>query len=137
MKKILLQLTLFVFSAALYAQQETPPLYLEYDAAGNQVLSDLVCVNCPGAEEKHSLDNVTWYPNPVAQELNLTWENVDQSSVTTVRVYTLNGKLIASRNNLDIETALILNFSDKTSGIYVVEFLSSDGEKKSIKIIKK
>jgi len=136
MKKILL-ITAFIYCGIATAQEEPPPLYLEYDAAGNQILSDLVCVNCPGAAEKHSLDNVTYYPNPVAQELNLIWENSDKSSVTTIRVYTLSGKLIASRDNLDLETALSLNFSDKTSGIYVVEFLSSDGEKKSIKIIKK
>ncbi len=137
MKKILL-LIFFICAASLYAQQETPPLYLEYDNAGNQVLSDLVCVNCRGAVEKHSLDNVTYYPNPVAEQLNLIWENTDQSRViTAINIYNLNGKLLTSKNNLNSQTQLNLNFSDKTSGIYVVEFLSSDGEKKSIKVIKK
>ena len=137
MKKILL-LTFFVFSLALYAQQEPPPLYLEYDNAGNQVLSDLVCVNCPGEEAtKHTLDKVTYYPNPVAEELILTWENKDNNPITAIRVYTLNGKHIASKNSLDLQTRLSLNFSNKAAGIYVVELLSSDGQKKSFKIIKK
>ncbi|MCB0376359.1 MAG: T9SS type A sorting domain-containing protein [Sinomicrobium sp.] len=136
MKKALL-LTFFMFSVSLYAQQEQPPLYLEYDASGNQILSDLVCVNCPGAEGKHSLDNVTYYPNPVAEQLNLTWENTGQSRVTAVKVYGLGGKLVTSNTILSLETELSLNFSDKTAGIYIVELLSSDGDKKSFKIIKK
>lgn len=137
MKKTLLQFTFFVFSAVLYAQQETPPLYLEYDAAGNQILSDLVCVNCPGAEEKHSLDNVTYYPNPVAQQLNLTWKNTENNRITAVKVYALNGKLIASKNNLNLQSELNLNFSNKAAGIYIIATISSDGQKKSFKIIKK
>lgn len=136
MKKILL-LTFFMCAASAYAQQEPAPLYLEYDNAGNQVLSDLVCVNCPGAAEKHSLDKVTYYPNPVAQELNLTWENTDQYRVTDVKMYGLDGKLITSVNNLNPQNQLSLSFSNKAAGIYIIEILSSDNRKKSFKIIKK
>ena len=137
MKKIVL-LTLFMCATNLYAQQEPPPLYLEYDKAGNQIVSDLVCVNCPEDEgEKQHLDALTYYPNPLAEELYLNWKNTETAYVTTIRVYSLNGKQLASKDNLELQTELRLNFGDKNAGIYIIEVLSNDGSTNTFKIIKK
>lgn len=137
MKKIVL-LIFFMCATSLYAQQEPPSLYLEYDKAGNQIVSDLRCVNCPEDEvEKQHLDALTYHPNPLKETLHIRWENTETAHVTTVRVYSLSGKQVASKNHLDTETELNLNFGDKSAGIYIVEVLSSDGTTKSFKIIKK
>ena len=150
MKKTLL-LLFFLSVASLYAQEETPPLYFEYDASGNQQVSALVCVNCededPQAQAdqdtgeetpaKHALSKLSYYPNPTEQQLLITWENTDVSRVTAVRVYDLSGKQVALRKNLNRDTQLPLAFGHIPAGIYTVEVLSSDGTSKTFKIIKK
>ena len=37
-------------TVVLHSQEKFPKLYLEYDQSGNQILSDLVCINCPGEQ---------------------------------------------------------------------------------------
>lgn len=138
MMKNILRLLFFMCAVPLYAQQEHPPLYLEYDTAGNQIVSALVCVNCPeAAGEKHLLDAVTYYPNPVQQQLTLSWKNTETVHVTSVRVYDLNGRQLTSKDNLSAERDVNLSFSNNTAGIYIIEVLSSDGTTERFKIIKK
>jgi Secretion system C-terminal sorting domain len=134
------------------AQEQEQVLQLSYDPAGNQTLSALVCVNCVDAENpaqepvaelqeepaaKATLNQLRYYPNPVAEELTLTWENTPRSHITSVAVYALNGKRIALKKNLNTQTQLTLNFSDKATGIYTIEALSSDGKTATFKILKK
>ena len=136
MKKTLLLLS-FMCVISLYSQ-DTPPLSFQYDASGNQILSDLLCINCPEeAAAKQTLEKITWYPNPVEQELHLTWENTEAARVTAITLYTLNGKQLTSFKNLNPETTLSLPFGPYPAGLYIVELTSSKGEKKSLKILKK
>ncbi|MEM9685884.1 MAG: T9SS type A sorting domain-containing protein [Bacteroidota bacterium] len=138
MIKNILRLLFLMCAMHFYAQQEHPPLYLEYDKAGNQIVSDLLCVNCPeAAGEKHLLDAITYYPNPVQQQLTLSWKNTETVHVTSVRVYDLNGRQLTSKDNLSVESELNLSFSNNTAGIYIIEVLSSDGTIETFKIIKK
>ena len=137
MKNVLLFL-FFMCAMHFYAQEEHPPLYLEYDTAGNQIVSALVCVNCPeAAGEKHLLNAVMYYPNPVQQQLTLSWKNTETVHVTNVRVYNLNGRQLTSKDNLSAEREVNLSFSNNTAGIYIIEVLRSDGTTESFKIIKK
>lgn len=137
MKKTLL-LFFSVCITGAYAQEDTPPLSFDYDSAGNQTLSALVCINCPEAPAaKQSLAQLTYYPNPVAQELHLTWEAMETGRVSAVTLYTLNGKQLATLKNLTLQTQLSLPFGSYPAGIYLVEVLSSDGATKSFKILKK
>ena len=137
MKNILLLLFL-VCLIPLYAQQEHPPLYLEYDTAGNQIVSDLVCINCPEVEiaEKYLLDEVRYYPNPVQQQLILSWKPTDDDRVSAVRVYSLSGKALNTYDVLNQDTTLSLPFGRLPSGMYLVEVVSSNGQKKTLKILK-
>ena len=150
MKKLLF-LLFSVCATSLYAQEETPPLYFEYDGSGNQRVSALVCVNCEDEDPqgeldqdmdqetpaKHALSKLSWYPNPTEEQLLITWENTETSRVTAVRVYDLSGKQIAFKKNLNRDNQLPLAFGHLPAGIYTVEVLSSDGTAKSFKIIKK
>jgi Secretion system C-terminal sorting domain len=149
-KKTLFFVLFCNYSMMLNAQAQEETLQLSYDPAGNQTLSALVCINCPESEApqdlvenpqeepeaKTALNQLRYYPNPVAQELNLTWENTPIAQLAAVSVYTLNGKRIAVRKNLNAQTQLTLHFSDKASGIYTVEALSSDGKTTTFKILK-
>ena len=137
MRKTVL-ITALICCGVATAQEAPPPLSFDYDASGNQIISALVCVNCPeAATEEHHLEGITYYPNPVVQALNLSWENTENTYMTSVNVYALNGKLITSKKNPHAQTGFPLNFSHKAAGIYVVEVISSDGRKQRFKIIKK
>ena len=138
MKKNLLVI-LFVWAAALYAQEDHPPLYFEYDASGNQIISALVCVNCPEAEpaEQHRLDAITYYPNPVKEQLVLTWEHTANDRVTAVTVYPLSGRQVIAHQGLNRDTRLSLSFAKLPAGVYLVAVRSSNGTTNTFKIIKK
>lgn len=149
MKTHLLSL-LFITSTLLSAQEHEQALQLSYDPAGNQTLSALVCINCPDAQDptqnpeappenpaaKTTLNQLKYYPNPVAEALTLTWENTPHSHITSVAVYALNGKRLALKKNLSAQSQLTLHFSDKASGIYTLEVLGSNGSKETFKILK-
>ena len=148
MKKLLL-LSLLLQSLAGFAQEER--LQLQYDAAGNQIVSQLVCINCPedpgGGEapvdntpivlSEKTLNQLTYFPNPVSQELTLLWKNNPHRRITSVSVYTLGGKRALYASPLNLQESLVLSFSALASGVYEVVALTSDGKTEAFKILKK
>ena len=144
----------FVFSMFLigffqvYAQ--TNKLLFSYDTAGNQITRTL-CVNCPAnlgrpakpKEEKTPeietvvIDKVTFFPNPVQEELNIKWELIDNKTVENISVYNLNGAIMQIYSDLKTENIKTIPFGIYPSGMYIVSLTYSDGEQKSLQIIKK
>lgn len=114
-----------------------------YDAAGNQT-QRLLCINCNNkqtATYKEEVapiteDNLSYYPNPVKQELNLSWQLVDNTTIVAINVYNLNGQLLKTYADTKTNTAQIIPFQDYPTGVYVVELLYSNKQQKTIKIIK-
>ncbi|MFA9189391.1 T9SS type A sorting domain-containing protein [Flavobacterium magnesitis] len=122
-----------------------------YDTAGNQIEREL-CINCPltGKKVKDSKeitkedlitsevsDEISYYPNPVKEELYLTWELVNDKTVSSIGVYAINGQTLQSfqkRNKVNTQT---IPFQSYPTGVYTVVLMYSNGEQKSIKIIKK
>jgi hypothetical protein len=133
---------------------QTTKLLFSYDTAGNQIARTL-CVNCPvgsgrpgkPAEVKTPeietvvIDKVTFYPNPVAEELNVKWELINNRTVDNIAVYNLNGALMQMYNDLknDSETSglKVIPFGSYPAGMYIVSLTYSDGEQKSLQVIKK
>jgi hypothetical protein len=124
----------------------------EYDAAGNQVLRTL-CLICPSREntqipkdlseiEEADLikffpeDIISYYPNPVKEELFLKWDLIENNSVSNIDVYSLNGQLLKSFKGNLTQNSQIINFIDLPVGVYYVNLIFLNGETKSIKIIK-
>ena len=150
MKKLLL-VSAFLYNFTAFAQEER--LQLQYDAAGNQIVSRLVCINCPedpgvgGGEapvdntpiilSEKTLNQLTYFPNPVSQELTLLWKNNPHRRITSVSVYTLGGKCVHYASPLNLQESLILPFSALASGVYEVVALTSDGKTEAFKILKK
>jgi hypothetical protein len=150
MKKLLL-LSLLLQSLAGFAQEER--LQFQYDAAGNQIVSRLVCINCPedpgagGGEapvdntpivlSEKTLNQLTYFPNPVSQELTLLWKNNPHRRITSISVYTLGGKRALYASPLNLQESLVLSFSALASGVYEVVALTSDGKTEAFKILKK
>jgi hypothetical protein len=147
MKQLLLVIALLTTTITI-AQNK---LLFEYDAAGNQIKRSL-CINCPTttgktieniAEIKQEdlqkfspSDIISFYPNPVKEELYLKWDMVDNASVKTVNIYSLQGQEIKSYNTLENTNSLIVPFQAMPNAVYTIILGYSNGEQKSIKIIK-
>jgi hypothetical protein len=122
-----------------------------YDAAGNQTQREL-CINCSASSAKYSKnpktltkedliqsevsDQISYYPNPVKEELYLKWELVNDNTVSSIQVHNLSGQLLQTFQGLEKTDLQTISFQSYPSGVYAVVLLYSNGEQKSIKIIK-
>ncbi len=154
--KLLLFITV-LFITGLRAQERK--LSFNYDPAGNQVLKDMLCINCPEeveeeeeeipeqepeviAEddseiEEEKTSKVIAYPNPVIDELHIDWiENPDKQPVT-IELYSLDNKLQQSYKISYTRGVLNLKFHGYTPGVYFLVVTYNNGEQQSFNILKK
>ena len=147
--KLLLSLISLVFTQILQAQNK---IRFDYDLSGNQIKREL-CLNCLGKQSKdlkeisnlkeedltklNEEDNISYYPNPIKEELFIKWEIIDNSTVSNVEVFNINGQLVKSYNNLETLNKLNLPFIKEPAGTYIISLKYSNGEKKGFKIVKK
>jgi hypothetical protein len=145
MKKLLL-LLLFCFSLNGIAQTIT----FDYDLAGNQTkrvynsfgnriknedikeYKDLVKNDL---QKFFPEDVISYYPNPVKDELYLTWELVNENKVSSIDIYAITGQIIKTINNLT-ENKIVVSFQEYNTGTYLVNLNYTSGDQKSITIIK-
>jgi hypothetical protein len=146
-------LLLITFSGITQAQ--TKKITFDYDAAGNQINRTLVCINCktlkqPGEEPKEIAaikeedlqqfapgDAISYYPNPVREELYLQWQSTNDTYVKTVTVYSFNGQQLKSYTQTASSNNQTIAFQPYPSGVYLVVLMYNSGDQKTIKIIKK
>lgn len=147
MKKIFAFIFMFF---NLFCWTQTTKLLFSYDTSGNQIARTL-CVNCPVGQGRPSnsveaskietetivLDKVTFFPNPVAEELNIKWELISNKTVDYITVYNTNGALMQNYIDLKNDSLKVIPFGSYPSGMYIVSLTYSDGEQKSLQIIKK
>jgi hypothetical protein len=149
MKKYLL-LVFLSFSFFSIAQNK---INFDYDTAGNQIKREL-CLQCTDPNHKPAAakditdlqeedllkfspeDVISYYPNPVKEELYLKWELVDNKTVSSIYLYALNGQVLKTYNNMEHSTNLNIPFLNYPSGTYLVVLLYNGGEQKTIKIVK-
>ena len=149
MKKQLLLLFLG-FSLFVKAQDK---ITFDYDNAGNQIRRDL-CLTCAKTAYKTTApkeivalkqedlqkfspeDVISYYPNPVKEELYLKWELVDNKTVSAIYLFSISGQQLQAYNGLDKTNSLNIPFMDYPSGTYLVNMIYNDDEQKTIKIVK-
>ena len=121
-----------------------------YDEMGNQRERKL-CINCvrnrvrnePKSvvnepEEKIIEGKLTFYPNPVMEELHIDFDLTDEKKfIQMVELYALTGQQIAVFNNLEKTAGLIIPFSGYPQGIYLVNVTYNTGQVVDLKIQKK
>lgn len=152
MKK-LLGLLLFCFGINGMAQNSDRVIF-EYDSAGNQIIRRF-CINCSTFRNTNDsikdfselkeedllkfspTDKISYYPNPVSEELYLKWELINDVKVSRIDVYNINGQLIKSFLNLTNENNKTISFQELSVGTYSVLMTYSNSEQKPITIIKK
>lgn len=150
MKKLFYALSLFT---ALNANGQETKLNFSYDNEGNQIMREIVFQR-ENATAKDSLvkletiaeqemipadveNTLSYYPNPVSEELYLKWGNQDQTFVNGIEVYSLSGQSIQKIDNLKGANSKAVPFSRHPAGFYNVIVVYSNGEKKTLKIVKK
>lgn len=146
--KIPLLLALLLFCSVSKAQTT---LTFSYDAAGNQTNRTL-CINClsktvKDVKEIEALtvddldqffekDVISYYPNPVKEELYLQWQLISNNYVTAVHVYSVTSQVLRSYSGNENLNNLTIPFQSYPAGVYIVLLSYKDGGDKSIKIIK-
>lgn len=142
---------LFIFGISLIASGQTKMTF-NYDVAGNQIKREL-CLTCTNkkAEDipkkiealteedllKFSLnDQISYYPNPVKEELYLKWELTNGNNVLSIQVYAMNGQILKTFNKPENTNSQNIAFHDYPTGIYIISLIYINGDQKTIKIIK-
>ena len=147
MKLLLLVLMLFITSS-IFSQK----IRFEYDASGNQILRKW-CTNCLSRESTEeykeilslqdtdlqkffSEDVISYYPNPVKEELYLKWNLINNNAVSTIEIYSFGGQLLSSLSSLEKEASKLISFQNYPVGSFLVLLHYTNGDQKSITIIK-
>lgn len=148
MKQLLLVFLFFV-TTSMFSQK----IRFEYDAAGNQILRKW-CPSCLSRESNEVFkeisdiedsdlqkffqeDVISYYPNPVKEELYLKWDLINNNAVSNIEIYSFGGQLVSSITNLEKEASKMISFQDYPVGSFLVLLHYTNGEQKSITIIKR
>ncbi|MGE8340707.1 MAG: T9SS type A sorting domain-containing protein [Flavobacterium sp.] len=143
---------LLIFLHCSFLSIAQTKLNFSYDQAGNQI-TRILCINClaksakeivePEAITENDLekfypeDVVSYYPNPVREELYLHWELAHDNYVTAVHVYSMTGQVLRTFQISITANNLSIPFQQYPTGVYLVLLSYKNGGEKSIKIIKK
>jgi len=149
MKKELL-LVILLFSFLSNAQQK---LTFSYDTAGNQINRTLCLSGCTGKPAKevkeiealveedmekfYPEDAISYYPNPVKEELFLKWIISEDNYVSSINIVSITGQVLRQYHTTSGTATQNIPFQEYPTGVYIVLLNYSNGEQKSIKIIKK
>ncbi|WP_415060166.1 T9SS type A sorting domain-containing protein [Flavobacterium sp.] len=147
MKNILLLFFCFIFY-----KSSAQKIRFEYDFAGNQILRTL-CANCSSRVNENNIkefddleendflkffpeDEISYYPNPVKEDLFLKWNFYDEIFVNEIEIISLNGMSLKKIKNNDEKKSILISFAEFPTGIYFVNLIFKNDDFKSIKIIK-
>lgn len=136
------------------SSQTLDKIVFSYDAAGNQITRALcLSSNCTTTNKKtppkeiitltesdlkkfSTEDVISYYPNPVKEELYLKWELIADKTVSSIYLYDINGRVLKNYEDLGKTNAQNIPFLNYPAGTYLVVLVYSDGEQKTIKISK-
>ncbi len=137
-------LFLFVFYTCLTNAQK---INLTYDLAGNQIKRSVLLFATKNTlyktpetlkDNDFIIENkISYYPNPVREELYLNWKNELDRNIDNIEVYNMNGQLMKTYNNLVTIEIATIGFQNYTDGVYNLILNYENGEKKILKIVKK
>ncbi|MDL2141711.1 T9SS type A sorting domain-containing protein [Flavobacterium tructae] len=149
-----IKIQIVIILVSLIGKAQTNKVVFEYDNAGNQIKRYL-CLNCPSTTGKNDApkeieeltqedllqfsqeDLISYYPNPVKEELFLNWKFTNDKFVNNIQVFSITGQLLKAYPTTLKNNSQNISFQNYPAGIYAVLLYYSDGDKKSIKIIKK
>lgn len=123
----LIDTTLFFSANDGFTGKELYALYIDS-------IKKPIIINPTSVEDYNPFLTVNIFPNPTSNIINIQLEtNLNQKS-HEIKIMTLTGKTIHSRNTS--ETSISINLSDFPDGIYIIEVIFENNFRKSMKIIK-
>ncbi|MCF6348070.1 MAG: T9SS type A sorting domain-containing protein [Flavobacteriaceae bacterium] len=121
-----------------------------YDNAGNQIkryfatpksanqIAEVTETLVEELEEKQEdISLLDYYPNPIENELTITWAKSINSYVSSIQIYSLNSKLIKNFNPSKNTQKYRMPFQNIAGGVYIIKVLFNDGKQDVFKVIKK
>jgi hypothetical protein len=128
--KLALTILIGLLSTMLYAQNPDRILF-HYDAAGNQTQRSF-CINCSNSRVTDET------PKEITdiEEVYLKWELFNENKVSSIEVFSINGQRINLYSNLEKENTKNIPFQEYPQGTYLVLLNYTNGEQKSITILK-
>lgn len=147
------KILLLLLMAGTMSFGQTKRIELFYDSAGNQIKRAICIHGCNARmanpenikDEKtvtdadrivSDIEKVSYYPNPVKEELYVKWENTFENPINQITIYSITGQLLKSYENLNSLTTTTLFFSEYPTGYYEVVLNYQNGEKKNLNIVK-
>jgi hypothetical protein len=148
---------IFILLLAGNSDSKAQELQFQYDAAGNQIVRQWVCINCTpfpvafaskepdesGLPEvikpESAIRKIVAYPNPLNEVLNLKWSYSSKYYVTQVQVFSPTGLVVfkqqfSKSNSPDEQTSI--PFQRQTPGTYLVNITYSDGKQVVVTAVK-
>lgn len=149
----IIKIILFSGISSFAFSQNANRISFDYDTAGNQsrryiclctekqssevAVKEVEQLNEDNLQKLNEEDLISFYPNPLQEKLFLKWELINNKKVTQIELYTFSGQLINSYNDLETVNSKEIYFSNLAVGMYLINMVYTDGEQKSITIIKK
>ena len=81
-------------------------------------------------------DVISYYPNPVKEELFIKWELINDNKVSSIDVFNLNGQVLKTIQGNLSQNSLVISFQEYPIGVYFLGLNYTNGDQKSIKIVK-
>ena len=81
-------------------------------------------------------DQISYYPNPVREELYVKWMNDEKGFVSTIELYSMNGQSLKSYSGLKGKETATIPFQKYPQGTYNLVLVYSNGDRKTLRIIK-
>jgi len=128
------------------------PLQFEYDPSGNQTrryLNIMISSHKMSSAGTEIFDKVEIieesskvvenlfqiFPNPTSGPLNIKWNSTN--GIQDIELYDLTGKQLKNYSINKSSNNIEINISNTPSGVYIIRFITTNGEVISRKIIKK
>ena len=121
----------------------------DYDVAGNQIKRKPIYINSgvykttnnaiPTSNELIKSDlyaDISYYPNPVKEELFLKWLNPEKGYVMKLKLSNMNGQLLKQYEVSKTIEEITIDFQSYPQGFYTLILFYNNGEQKTLKIIK-
>lgn len=160
--RTLLYLCLLLIASSFSGEVLAQKLVFEYDAAGNQVSREWVCVNCSTVQMMNEaaaiadttreesgatsteepaapfqdIRTVSVYPNPVSETLHVQWASDLDIPVKEIYLNSTTGTLLLRQSISPSQHQISISFSGYPPGSYWLRAVFGDGRRESITVIK-
>lgn len=143
----------FVLSITIMSSQTPTRIKFNYDDEGNQT-ERIICVGCNARTAKDStmtsetitendmikeslFDQISFYPNPVREELYIKWINDEKNHVSNIELFSQVGQSMQQYTNLKGKDTATIPFLNYPNGYYNVVLVYNNGKRKTLKVVKK